>query len=203
MRALPLAALALLVSGCPSEPTDDDDATAAPTPDPGPDCTDRGGLEEECPGTSCAELLEEDPGLEDGDYWIDGGSLVVPPFVVSCDMSADGGGWIRISLDDSDGIVSVSRELNNPWTKCDDDAAANYPQIASEDDVFEDHILDESDLREIPIAWVHPETGEPYDPSEADLLRGLVGELHPGVRMVATVGDDDRGDWQGGGGGGL
>jgi hypothetical protein len=34
-------------------------------------------------------------------------------------------------------------------------------------------------------------------------MRGFVSELHPGVRMVVTVGDDDRGDWQDGGGGGL
>ncbi|MCP4873359.1 MAG: hypothetical protein GY898_32105 [Proteobacteria bacterium] len=202
-RLLLLLAAVAVLSACPTEPADDDDATDEPTTDPGPDCTDRLGLDAECPAASCAALVEAVPGIADGDYWIDAGSLTEPPFVVACDNSSDGGGWIRLSMDDSDGILAVSREIDNPWTKCDDDAAFNYAHVASEDDVFEDHILDENDLRAIPIGYIHPDTGAAYDDSQMAALRALVGELHPGVRMLATVGDDDGGDWQDGGGGGL
>lgn len=197
-----LLAGGLLLAGCPTTPADDD-ATDGPTPEPGPDCTDRLGQDAECPALSCAALVEAVPGIPDGDYWIDTGSPVEPAFLVACDQTSDGGGWIRLSVDDSDGILAVSREIDNPWTKCDDDAAFNYAHVASEDDVFEDHILDGNDLRAIPIGYTHPDTGEAYSESQLAALRGILGELHPGVRMVATVGDDDGGDWQDGGGGGL
>ncbi len=203
---IPGLALLLLLTACPTGgPLDDDDDTATPepTPDPGPDCTDRHGLDAECAVPSCADLLVLAPDLDDGDYWVDGGNPTEPAFVVACDMTDDGGGWIRLALDDADGVLVVSRAEDNPWLKCADDAAFNFVHIGHEDDVVEDVVLEASALVAFDVGYAHPDSGEPYLPSQIEALRPVLGELHPGARMVAVAGDDDGGDWQDGGGSGL
>ncbi len=163
---------------------------------------DETGTSAACPASSCASLLEADPALGDGDFWIDGG-VADEGFVVSCDMTDDGGGWIRLSLDDDDRVLVASNSSDNPWHKCDDDAAAFYLFVAHESDLEEDWAPGGSYLAEVELGYVHPDSGEPYTAVQLDAIRAVVSELHPVTRMVATIGDNDDGDWQGGSGGGL
>jgi hypothetical protein len=161
---------------------------------------DETGSSSRCPSTSCAALLELDAGLPDGSYWIDGG-VADEGFVVSCDMA--GGGWIRLALDDADGVLVASNSTGNPWDKCDDDSAAAYQFVDHEDDLAEDFAPGGSFLAEVVLGYVDPDTDQAYTEAELGALRATVTELHPDSRMVATIADNDSGDWQGGSGGGL
>ena len=161
---------------------------------------DETGSSARCPGESCAALLESHAGLTDGSYWIDGG-VADEGFLVSCDMA--GGGWIRLALDDSQGVLVASNSSGNPWHKCDDDSAAAYGFVDHEDDLDEDYAPGGSYLAEVVLGYVHPETDEVYAGWQLDGLRAAVTELHPDSRMVATIADNDDGDWQGGTGSGL
>jgi hypothetical protein len=155
----------------------------------------------DCPGVSCATLLEADPSLGDGSYWIDAGRDVAP-FVVSCEMTDAGGGWIRLAVDDDDGVLVASQQAGNPWDKCDDDSAAFYLFVQDEDDLPEDIVPGHSFLAEVPLGYVNPDSGEVYGDEAVAAMRTVIDELHPVTRIVATVGDDDNGTWQDGGGGG-
>ncbi len=159
------------------------------------------GSSASCPAASCAALLEADPGADDGDYWIDGG-VADEGFVVACDMTDAGGGWIRLSLDDEDRVLVASNGSDNPWHKCDDDAAAFY-LFAGEHDLAEDWAPGHSYLAEVELGYVHPDSGLAYTAAQLWAMRAAVTELHPVTRMVATIGDNDGGDWQSGSGGGL
>lgn len=155
-----------------------------------------------CPAASCAALLEAEPGLDDGAYFIDGGVAELG-FVVSCDMTDAGGGWIRLALDDADRVLVASNSSGNPWDKCDDDSAAFYLFVAHEDDLEEDFAPGGSYLAEVELGYLNPDTGVAFTAAQLDAMRAVVTELHPVSRMVATIGDNDGGDWQGGSNGGL
>ncbi len=49
----------------------------------------------ECAGASCDSLLQDDPSLTDGVYWIDPGDTGTP-WEAWCDMTRDDGGWIKL-----------------------------------------------------------------------------------------------------------
>ncbi len=201
MRPAPLVALLTLLLGCPEQqPEPEPEPTPEPTPDPGPDCADRLGLAEECPALDCAEVLEGDTTAEDGDYWIDAGSLD-EVMVVSCDMSTDDGGWIQLAVLDSEGVTVATRSDDNPWNKCADDGTLHFLAAPDEDEVTPD--FSGSAFFEAEPSYGHPDGGDPYTARQLSALRAHVGELHTSGRMVAMVGDDDGGDVQGGGGGGL
>ncbi len=51
-------------------------------------------------GLSCDDLLTHNPGLPDGPYFIDpDGSGPDAPFLVTCDMTRDNGGWMLVTPD--------------------------------------------------------------------------------------------------------
>ncbi len=154
----------------------------------------------DCPAVDCADVLSRHADASDGRYWIDAGGQRA--FQVSCDMSSEGGGWIRLQIDDNDGVLVASNSIGNPWLKCDDDAASFY-QGRTEDDLPEDLVADGNFAHEATLRYRDPETGEVLSSDVTQALRSHVTELHPESRMVATIGDNDGGNWQDGGGGGL
>ncbi|MCB9682320.1 MAG: hypothetical protein H6733_12710 [Alphaproteobacteria bacterium] len=56
-------------------------------------CPAGSGHEVDCPGTSCADILDGGFSYGDGVYWIDDGD---GPYEVTCDMTGDGGGWTLV-----------------------------------------------------------------------------------------------------------
>jgi hypothetical protein len=157
------------------------------------------GSNSACAALDCAQLLETRPEAVDGTYWIHAGDPS-RSFEVACDMTTDGGGWVHLALDDADGVIVGSRSEDNPWHKCDDDAASFYVDL-TESEIESDYFA--NGLIEVPLAYSHPATGELIDPLGIAALGRRVSELHPSSRMVATIGDNDGADWPGGSNGGL
>lgn len=157
------------------------------------------GSTSSCPSFDCVSLLKRRPEAPDGDYWIHAGDPTVP-FEVACDMTTDGGGWIHLAIDDDDGVIVGSRAEDNPWYKCDDDSARFYSDL-TEDDLPADYLV--NSLLEVPLGYKHPVTGAVIDPRGVAALRPIVQELHSSSRMVATISDNDGGEWSQGGSGGL
>ncbi|MEE2830323.1 MAG: MopE-related protein [Myxococcota bacterium] len=158
------------------------------------------GESSRCAAADCLELLNQRPNIDDGTYWIDGDGSE-GAFEVACDMTTDGGGWIHLAVSDADGVIVASRAEDNPWHKCDDDSAAYY-QGLTESEIEADYFPN-GNVLDIALSYVHPETGDPIHSRGLDALRPRLTELHSSSRMVATVADNDGGDWQGGGNGGL
>ena len=195
-RAAPWLLLGALAA-CP-EPEPEPEPTPEPTPDPGPSCAGNVGLGEECPAVDCNDVLLEHPEATDGNYWI-GGTSLDEALLVSCDMTTDGGGWVRLATLESDGVAVATRSDDNPWDKCADDATFHFLHAADEDEVVPDFYG--SAFFEATPTFGHPDSGELYTERQVDALRSFVTELHGSGRMVAMVGDDDSGDAEGGGGG--
>ena len=92
------------------------------------------GSSEVCAALDCAQILTQDSATPDGSYWIHAGGTT--SFEVSCDMGGQDGGWIELQIDDSDGVIVASYSTDNPWHKCDDDAATYY-QGTTEEELIE------------------------------------------------------------------
>ncbi|MCA9650577.1 MAG: hypothetical protein KC501_11750 [Myxococcales bacterium] len=144
---------------------------------------------------SCRERLEADPDAVDGVYEIDpDGEGGIEPFGVSCDMTISGGGWIRLSLQNSDGVVVGQNAADNPWIKCEDDAAQHFGWI-DEGTISADLSPGATFDEEVALSYQNPTDGTVYTVAQVEALRPLVSELHPGTRMVAVTADDDGADW--------
>jgi len=145
---------------------------------------------------SCADILGQNPGIEDGVYIIDpDGEGGVEPFEVGCDMVTDGGGWIRLTLNDSDNLLVAEYDASNPWLKCEDDSAKHFDWIA-EDGVTPDYSPNAAVLEDVTLIYQNPDTVSDYDDMQMDAIRSVVTELNPATRMVALTSDDDSGDYQ-------
>ena len=145
--------------------------------------------------TSCREQLELVPGSLDGVLMIDpDGEGGVDPMGVSCDMSTDGGGWIRLSLQNSDGVIVAQDSAGNPWHKCADDGAGYFAWI-DEGTISADLSPGGSLDEEIALSYQNPADGTIYSTAQVQALRGVVSEINAGTRMVAMTADDDDNDW--------
>ena len=185
LRGLALAALATLLAGCPPEPSAEPEPDPTPAPDP---CADIPvGDTEACPAASCADR----PAVT-GELWLGDER----PVLAACEE-----GWLLVELDDADGVIVAENDAGNPWHKCDDDAAAPYQHIASEDVVVPDWSAGNVEWH-VDLGWRRPGAEAAYTREQLDVLRAPLTELAPTTRMIATTGDDDNGSWQDGDGGG-
>lgn len=144
---------------------------------------------------SCRELLDLVPGTPDGVATIDpDGDGGVDPFTVSCDMSTEGGGFIRLSLQHSDSVIVAQNAADNPWFKCADDGATHFSWIDEgtiSADFSPGDFLDE----EVELSYQNPADGTTYSSAQVEALRTVVSELATSTRMVAVTADDDNADW--------
>jgi hypothetical protein len=72
------------------------------------------------PPVSCAQALEQNPSLADGDVEIDpDGGGPVQPFIAHCDMTSDGGGWTKIGIGEywQKNDVHLSADSVLPWAE--------------------------------------------------------------------------------------
>ncbi|MCX4244875.1 fibrinogen-like YCDxxxxGGGW domain-containing protein [Paraliomyxa miuraensis] len=144
---------------------------------------------------SCRELLEQVPGTPDGVQTIDpDGDGGVAPFSVSCDMTSEGGGFIRLSLQHSDGVIVAQNAADNPWHKCADDAAKHFSWI-DEGTISADFSPGEFLDEEVELSYQNPADGTTYSSAQVEALRTVVSELATSTRMVAVTADDDGADW--------
>jgi hypothetical protein len=173
-----------------TEVCDGEDNDCSGTPDDDPALVDDLGESAGCPAISCVDLNARRPGLTNGPYWIDPagtGSLEV-----DCDLT--GGGWINLSLNNSQNIYMAQSSSSNPWLKCGDDSAQHYNWI-SEGAVTADDEPDGNDFDHV-LSYLQPSTSDVYTAAELVALRSLVTELSNDTRMVAVTADDDSGSYQ-------
>jgi hypothetical protein len=96
---------------------------------------------EDNPAQSCKEILDAGASTGDGMYWIDpdgfGQAPNYSPFEVHCDMTTDGGGWIRIAQTDGAINIDANDYLNGfePSPAC---AEVGLPAL----DECETHVID-------------------------------------------------------------
>jgi len=179
---------------------------SCPGCDPGDSChSDEDCLTSGCSDTkcrypvSCVDVLEQDPDAPDGEYTVDpDGEGGEEPFDLSCDMTTDGGGWIRLSLNHSQNLIVAENKETNPWHKCADDSAKHFDWIV-EADVDADYSPGKFSFNKEDLEYKNPESMVVYSPAQLDLIRGLITEMHASTRMVAVISDDDNGGWDDGG----
>ena len=136
------------------------------------------------------------PAAITGPYFIDpDGAGDIEPLPVTCDMDADGGGWMRLKLNHSNQLLVAEYMASNPWKKCADDAAKFFDWI-SESQVTADYSPNITYVKEIPVTFLNPGTDVEYSPEQMAVLRGLVTQLSQTTRMVAVTADDDGYSYQ-------
>jgi LruC domain-containing protein len=178
----------------------------APTPAPLAElvadrsCVPNIGSSEQNPAISCLDVVQAGVALGDGEYWIDpDGANGLAPFLVDCDMSSNGGGWMRFEMVDNDGVLMAEYDASNPWRKCGGDSAQYYSGV-SEGQVSPDR-SGQSDFR-ITMQYRNPASRAVYSDAQVAALRTIVSNLHANTRIVATTSDDDNGNYQNDGNGG-
>jgi hypothetical protein len=144
----------------------------------------------------CADLLDKNPGLDDGEYMIDpDGDGGVDPFIVSCDMSTDGGGWFRFELSQSDNMIINSHRPSNPWTKCDDDSA-KHMDWTDEDTAVPDFEEAQDNIQDVALKYANPDSNTLFTSPQMAAIRDRISEMNTSTRMVAVSIDDEAGDWE-------
>ena len=148
-----------------------------------------------CAADDCQDALDANSAALTGAYVLSipalGGTLEV-----ACDMDTEGGGWIQMSLEDSDNVLVAGYSNGNPWHKCDDDAAQFFDSIpwdgAADEDIFS------TAYRPVPVVleYSNPLTGTVYTAGEVSAIRTLISELAESTRVVATTADDDNWSYQ-------
>ena len=163
----------------------------------GGDCQQHGCTDGVCTyATSCADILAQDENAADGEYMVDmDGEGGEEPFTLSCDMTTDGGGWIRLRLNDSDNVIVAEYDVTNPWLKCEDDSAKHFDWVG-EDGITADFSPNNVGEYDVPLVYENPDSVTDYTVEQMALIRGVIAELNPATRMVGLTSDDDSGNWQ-------
>ena len=151
---------------------------------------------------SCQAIKTARPQAATGTYWINpDGEGGVAPFQVSCDMSTEGGGWLRMRLNNSNQLVAAEWGRSNPFYKCADDEArmydwVNQTQITPDSSPGGDHNY------EVGLSYTNLANNQPFSEGQMTALRAQVTTLATSTKMVATTSDDDNYSRQVAGGGG-
>jgi len=153
-----------------------------------------------CTALSCSDLLSRRSSATSGSWWVDPDGNGT--FEVDCDMSTSGGGWIELSLDDSQQMLMAEYDSTNPWRKCSDDSGKHYSWIG------ESSVSPDNAGSSVPadythtLAYIQPSTSSSYSPSQLTALRSVVTQLYSSTRMVAVTADDDNASYEDGDGSG-
>ena len=153
------------------------------------------GSSQDCAAMSCSEILANGYSVGDASYWIDPESTGTP-FQVDCIMNSNGGGWIALSMNNSNNILMAQESSSNPWRKCGDDSAKHYNWI-SEGSVSADY-SPSSNTYTATLSYIQPSTGATYSAAQISALRTIVTELSSSTRLVAVTADDDNYSYQDG-----
>ena len=152
-----------------------------------------------CAADDCQDVLAADPNAVSGPY-----VLFVPALggtlEVSCDMDTQGGGWIELSLEDSENVLIAGHSYGNPWHKCADNAAQFFDSIFWDWAADEDYLSTTGLPVPVTLEYNNPGTGAVYSAAEVSAIRTLITELAESTRMVVTTADDDSGSYQDGDG---
>ena len=116
-------------------------------------------------------------------------------------MTTEGGGWLRMRLNNSQQVVIAEWDRTNPWYKCADDEAQGYDWITQTQISPDSSPSNEHDYS-VALTYLNLATNVAYSASQMTALRNQVTQLANSTRIVATTSDDDGGNRQVNGGGG-
>lgn len=149
------------------------------------------------PGTTCEDILATVPGSPDGNYWIDpDGAGGEAAFECNCDMTTDGGGWIKLQLDRTDQIFVYSNNVatNNVY-KCGDDGSGleidNYNHLSSNPTSDDAGGANPSTIN-YTLNYINPATTIQFTAGQLTAIRGQITTLSAATDMVALTCDDDN-----------
>ncbi len=150
------------------------------------------GHGEDCPALDCAAIYAADNASPDGLYWVDfddGGDSMR----VWCDMTTDGGGWMKLQPYDVGRIYAAEYSDSNPAYKCEDDLLTYYPFAGLETDLV---------ITDGGTSWggfyFSFGTYDTLTDGEEDRIQTHVTQLSSASRLVASTADDDNYDLAGG-----
>ena len=140
------------------------------------------GLTQETSGQSCNSILA-DGNSEDGVYWIDpNGEDTDDAFQVYCDMTNDGGGWIKMEINHTNQVICKGNadkfEGETVWAWL-SDGQLNAVDIGGP----------ENEWINVDVSYKNPATDDAFTDSQLSLLRTMVTDLSDTTRM--TIQDDD------------
>jgi hypothetical protein len=146
----------------------------------------------------CRELHQTLSNPTDGTYTIDpDGAGGVSAFDVYCDMTTDGGGWIKLVPIDPNDTQVFSSELrtNNTLDKCTSNAHRYYDHVSDSSYVPDFRYESDTSRRdENPIRYRNPVTGQPFDLNQVDAIRDNLLAMSTTTKQAAYSCDDDGND---------
>ena len=146
---------------------------------------------------SCFDIMQYG-ATQDGTYSIDpdGYGVGLDPFLVSCDMTTDGGGWIKLSFSNagSDLIFSTNPDDSNNGIARAGDQARYYQHLSSDGfdggDFLHNAVSVGLNMTTIDISYYNSATGNNFSSAELNALRNMVTELSEETKMIAGAVDD-------------
>ena len=148
--------------------------------------------------SSCLDIMQYG-ATQDGSYSIDpdGYGAGIDPFLVSCDMNTDGGGWIKLEFANAgnDLVFSTNPDDSNNGIIRSGDQARYYQHLLSDgfdngDFLHNANGVGGINMTTFDITYYNAATGAPFTDDQLHALRDMVTDLSEDTKMIAGSVDD-------------